>query len=221
MKKNTLDKLDKIKIDPNQTIGGMNFDEFKTMMEKQWKQYDRNQKVGGKLKPQDKINKSKGKFAWRSCSDDSDAHIMDEYHRNIKSFDLAFEQATKCMYKRIKDWWKIEKDELEIVGSSEPLSLKKVKWNNKVLSKEDVKKIVLATGSINFHMRYTGKDEEKKSCWQEWAYIHTMEDIDREENELKQDFQKQAQEEADRTGKKAVITNFVGWTFEAEPRKKK
>jgi hypothetical protein len=192
-------------------IGNMDFDYFKRITEKNEKIYQKNLKSGSKLK---KLG-SKDKFAWSSSADE---FSVEEYHRNVTSFDLAFDRVMKCHMKRMKSWWKVEEDELNIIGSS-PFG-EEHDWNNKILTKEDVRKIVELEGKFVFRMEFKGKDEEKKGCRQEWSSIYTMEGLDKEENGLKEQFQKEAQDQADRTGERAEIVNMVGWKFVAEPRKK-
>jgi len=204
----------KSKEDDNKKIGGLDFDTFMKIAMRQEKIYQKNLKVGSKLKK----TSAKGKFAWSSSADDSAPSLMEEYHRNVKSFDLAFDQIMKVHLKRMKDWWKVEPEELNIVGSS-PWG-ENHDWHDKVVTKEEVGKIVESEGKFVFRMDYKGTDKEKKGCCQEWSSIYTMEALDKEENALKEMFQKEAQDEADRTGKKAVVTNMVGWRFEAEPSKK-
>lgn len=162
-------------------IGNMDFESFKKIMDKQEKSYQRNLKTGSKLKK----TTAKGKYAWSSTSDSG--NLVEQYHRNVKSFDLAFDKVVECHLKRMKAWWKVEPNEVEIVGS--PSAFEKYDWDKKVVTKEDVRKIVESDGKFVFRMSYKGTDEKKRGCWREWSSIHTMEALDKEENELKQQFQ--------------------------------
>ena len=59
-----------------------------------------------------------------------------------------------------------------------------------------------------------------KTYIQGWSDISTMPYLNKEQEQLKKDYQKEVQKEANRTGKKEVLHCLAGWDFTAEPKVK-
>lgn len=220
--KKTLAKLAEASKDlEKQTIAGMTFDDFKNIWSKTEKAYQKNLRVGGKQKTPKQIAKGQGKFAWIYSEDKSETRYIDEYHRNVKSFHMALTQLKKSFVQWIsRDFYKLTMDDVDIVGTIS-FGDKNQPYENKVLTDEEILDIVLKDGVCKLKLERKVPDKNNRKHIQGWAAIYTMEALDKEENELKEIFQKEAQEEADRTGKKAVVTNLIGWRFEAEPKQPK
>lgn len=161
---------------------------------------------------------SKKMFAWYSCEDRSQGY-GDGFHKDISSFEVAFKEAFGVLIaKRYSNTDAIPAKEVEIFGST-PCGMKAI-WQEKVLTKKDIKKHVLELGLCQFRIRYKDKDREDRHI-QGWSRISTMEYLNKEQDDLKKRYQKEVQEEANRTGKKAVLYCLAGWRFEAEPKKTK
>lgn len=197
-------------------IAGMTFDDFKKKSEKIEKGYQKNLRVGSKQKSPDQIAKGKGKFAWIYSEDKSDMYFIDSYHRNVKSFALALKQLIKS-YAQWIEHYSLKIEDVDMVGTVS-FGDSKQKYEDKILTEAEIESIVLKNGVCKLKLERKTPDKDGRKHIQGWSAVYTMEGLDKEENGLKAMFQKQAQEQADRTGKKAVVTNLIGWRFEAEPK---
>ena len=157
------------------------------------------------------------KFAWYSCEDKNQGY-GDGYHKDITSFDQVFKEAFGVLIeKHYSNTEAIPEEDVEIIGSA-PFG-SKTAWTDKILTKKDIKNHVLKNGWCQFRIQYKNKDEKDKYI-QGWSDISTMPYLNKEQEQLKKDYQKEVQKEANRTGRKEVLHCLAGWDFEAEPKVK-
>ena len=153
-------------------------------------------------------------YAWY-CPEACREPLTDGYRLDRKSFDAAYDEATKILLARVRDWFRAAPEDVEWVGTA-PFG-EEMPWTDKALTKDEIRRFVDEEGWCQFKAGH----KDKKTYLQGWIVIHTMKSYRKEQRQLKKDMQEFLQDEADRTGKKLTANNGCGLALEAKPKKKK
>ena len=134
-------------------------------------------------------------YAWYSCNDHN-RPLPSGFHIDVKSIDDALTAALNCIGnpKNIIG--------AAAFGDNSP-------WDKKLLTTDEIKHIINTQGYCQFSAQ--NKDG--------WSRVETMDNYNKEQQDLIEAMKSYAQEEADATGKEQTARSLGGLSVTAKPKK--